>query len=132
MDVIKSGGYKISALDIEKELLAHPQIEDVAVMGISDPVWGQRIFSLLVLKPEFAADKFNKADYTKWCKERLPVASVPTLVKIIDQMPRVSCIRTWHFSYLLFLKLILSFKNQLGKVNKKELIKKYEAERSFI
>ena len=47
VDVIKSGGYKISALDIEKELLAYPLIEDVSVMGISDPVWGQRIFSVI-------------------------------------------------------------------------------------
>lgn len=90
VDVIKSGGYKISALDIEKELLAHPQIEEVSVMGISDPVWGQRIFSLIVLKPEFTAEQFDKAEYTRWCKERLPVASVPTLVKIVDQLPKVN------------------------------------------
>ena len=105
MDVIKSGGYKISALDIEKELLGHPLIEDVAVMGISDPVWGQKIFSLLVLKPN-TADKFNQEEYIKWCKTRLPKQSVPKLLKIIDKMPR----------------------NQLGKVNKKELIKIYEKE----
>jgi len=109
VDVIKSGGYKISALDIEKELLAYPLIEEVCVMGISDPEWGQRIFSLIVLK-EDCADKFDKAEYIKWCKTRLPRASVPTLVKAIDKLP----------------------KNQLGKVNKKELIKKYEAENSFL
>ena len=103
VDVIKSGGYKISALEIEKELLGHPLIDDVAVMGISDLVWGQRIFSLLVLKQD-AQDKFDQAEYVKWCKQRLPKQSVPTLIKIIDKMPR----------------------NQLGKVNKKELIKTYE------
>ena len=103
VDVIKSGGYKISALDIEKELLGYPLIDDVAVMGISDPVWGQRIFSLLVLKAE-TADKFDQSEYVKWCKSRLPKQSVPTLIKVIDKMPR----------------------NQLGKVNKKELIKTYE------
>ncbi len=35
VDVIKSGGYKISALDIEKEILAHPQIDDVSILGLS-------------------------------------------------------------------------------------------------
>ena len=101
MDVIKSGGYKISALDIEKELLGYPLIEDVAVMGISDAMWGQRIFSLLVLKPDV---QFDQNEYVKWCKVRLPKQSVPTLIKVIEKMPR----------------------NQLGKVNKKELIKTYE------
>lgn len=110
VDIIKSGGYKISALDIEKELLTHPQIDEVSVMGISDPTWGQRIFSLIVLKPTCATEQFIKADYIKWCKKRLPTASVPTLIKIVDKLP----------------------KNQLGKVNKKELIKKYELERGFL
>ena len=57
-------------------------------MGISDPEWGQRIFSLIVLK-EDCADKFDKAEYIKWCKTRLPRASVPTLVKTIDKLPKV-------------------------------------------
>ena len=100
VDVIKSGGYKISALDIEKELLAHPQIEDVAVMGMPDPVWGQRVFSLIVLKQ--ASDLLDEEAFKKWCSERLPKYSVPTVIKTIDKMPR----------------------NMMGKVNKKELIDK--------
>lgn len=105
VDVIKSGGYKISALDIEKELLGHDLIDDVTVIGLQDPVWGQKIFALVVLKQalqnEFCADEFKK-----WCKQRLPKQSVPKMVKVIEKMPR----------------------NQLGKVNKKELIKIYEKE----
>ncbi len=66
VDVIKSGGYKISALDIEKEILAHAQIDDVAVMGLSDPVWGQRVFALLVLKPN--VKEFKQDDFVQWCK----------------------------------------------------------------
>jgi malonyl-CoA/methylmalonyl-CoA synthetase len=104
VDVIKSGGFKISALDIEREILAHPQIDDVAIMGLSDATWGQKIFALLVLKEN--TNKFDQEEFIKWCKERLPNHSVPRLVKIIDKMPR----------------------NLLGKVNKKELVKKYEAE----
>ncbi len=105
VDVIKSGGYKISALDIEKEILGHPLIDDVAIMGLSDPVWGQRIFALIVLKQN-STNKFDFDEFKKWCKSRLPKYSVPKVVKIIDKMPR----------------------NQLGKVNKKELIKVYEKE----
>lgn len=105
MDVIKSGGYKISALDIEKEILAHPEIADVAVMGMSDSVWGQRVFSLIVLKHN--ENNFDEKKFKTWCTKRLPKYSVPTVIKFIDKLPR----------------------NMMGKVNKKELIKDYEAKK---
>ncbi len=105
VDVIKSGGYKISALDIEKVILSNENVEDVAIMGLSDPLWGQRIFALLVLKPQ-TASKFTQDEFKTWCKANLPKYQVPKLIKIIDKMPR----------------------NLLGKVNKKELIKIYEKE----
>ena len=40
-DIIKTGGYKISALEIERELLEHSALQDVAVLGIPDKVWGE-------------------------------------------------------------------------------------------
>jgi len=104
VDVIKSGGYKISALDIEKEILAHPLISDVAILGLADLKWGQKIFALIVLKKQNNEVEFCENEFIKWCKTRLPNYSVPKIITIIDLMPR----------------------NLLGKVNKKELIKKYE------
>jgi malonyl-CoA/methylmalonyl-CoA synthetase len=117
VDVIKSGGYKISALDIEKELLAHPSVEDVCVIGLSDATWGQLVCSLLVLKPSSSSSssssdaatrvrEFDENEFVEWCKQRLPKYSVPRRIKLLDKLPR----------------------NQLGKVNKKELVKIYEAE----
>lgn len=49
-DIIKSGGYKISALDVEKYLLSHPDIEEVAVIGAPDEEWGERVAAVVVLK----------------------------------------------------------------------------------
>ena len=43
VDIIKSGGFKLSALEIERVLLAHPAIAECAVLGIPDPVWGERV-----------------------------------------------------------------------------------------
>lgn len=103
VDVIKSGGYKISALDIEKVILSYPLVEDVAVMGLEDHIWGQRVFSLLQLKLEFVKI-FDKKEFVTWCNQYLPKYSVPTVIEIIDKIPR----------------------NQLGKVNKKTLIRNYE------
>lgn len=105
VDVIKSGAYKISALDIERELLAHPLVDDVAVMGLSDEVWGQKVFALIVLKENNKAS-FDQEEFIRWCKERLPKQSVPKLIKLVDKMPR----------------------NLLGKVNKRDLINTYEKE----
>ena len=42
-DIIKSGGFKISALDIERVILAHPSIVECAVVGVDDATWGQRV-----------------------------------------------------------------------------------------
>ncbi|CAF0870935.1 unnamed protein product [Brachionus calyciflorus] len=103
VDVIKSGGHKISALDVEKEIMAYDMIEDCSVMGLSDAIWGQRVFALIVLKAK-NEDKFNRDVFLNWCKLRMPKYCVPSLIKIVQHIP----------------------KNQLGKVNKKELIQFYE------
>ena len=43
VDIIKSVGYKLSALEIENTLLAHPQIAEVAVVDIADRTWGAAV-----------------------------------------------------------------------------------------
>ena len=50
VDIIKSGGYKISALDIERVLLEHPNIAEVAVLGIPDPNYEQIIGAVVASK----------------------------------------------------------------------------------
>lgn len=49
-DIIKSGGYKISALDVEKHLLSHPDTDEVTVVGVPDEIWGERVAAIVVLK----------------------------------------------------------------------------------
>lgn len=53
VDIIKSAGYKISALDIERDLLEHPSIQECAVVGVEDIDMGQLITALIVLKPVY-------------------------------------------------------------------------------
>uniref|UniRef100_A0A3B3VUT0 Acyl-CoA synthetase family member 3 n=1 Tax=Poecilia latipinna TaxID=48699 RepID=A0A3B3VUT0_9TELE len=50
VDIIKSGGYKISALEVERHLLAHPDIVDVAVIGAKDATWGQKVTAVVQLQ----------------------------------------------------------------------------------
>ena len=48
VDIIKSGGFKISAREIETVLRKHPGLDDVAVVGVPDEEWGQRIAAAVV------------------------------------------------------------------------------------
>jgi acyl-coenzyme A synthetase/AMP-(fatty) acid ligase len=48
--VLKTGGYKVSALDIERALLDHPSIAEAIVVGIDDAEFGQRVAAAVVLK----------------------------------------------------------------------------------
>ena len=50
VDIIKPGGYKLSALEIENTLLAHPQIAEVVVVGIADRTWGEAVAAVVALK----------------------------------------------------------------------------------
>lgn len=107
--MIKSGGFKINARDIEKEILAHPCVDEVAVMGLDDVEWGQIVFALVVLKPDWKLrfmneDRFSTEDLIKWLRPRLPKHCMPKKFKKVDNIPR----------------------NQMGKINKRDLIKMHQ------
>ncbi|KAJ9602991.1 hypothetical protein H2200_012286 [Cladophialophora chaetospira] len=50
IDILKSGGYKISALDVERQILEHPKIAEAIVVGVDDAEYGQRIAAAVVLR----------------------------------------------------------------------------------
>lgn len=85
VDIIKSGGYKISALEIEEELRKHKAIADVAVVGIPDDEWGERVVAAIVLVEK----SINPiAELTSWLRDRIPGYRVPRVYKAIDALPR--------------------------------------------
>ena len=98
VDIIKSGGYKISALEIEEVLRTHPEIADCGVVGIADDEWGELVAAVLVLK----ANNLNTNELNSWIRERLPAYKVPRRYYIASDLPR----------------------NAMGKVTKNDL-KKY-------
>jgi len=87
-------------LEIEKHLLSRPNIMDVAVVGVEDPQWGQRVAAVAVPK-----DKNSILDLKSikdWASSRMAPYKIPTLLRVYkDGLPR----------------------NVMGKVNKKELVK---------
>jgi malonyl-CoA/methylmalonyl-CoA synthetase len=96
VDIIKTGGEKVSALEIEEVYRTHPGIIDVAVVGLADQEWGQRVAAAVVGAPDLDAD-----DLRAWGKTQLAAAKVPTRFTFVADLPR----------------------NTLGKVMKPEVAK---------
>lgn len=100
-DIIKSAGNKISALDIERVLLSHPQVQECAVFGLDDEKWGQVVAALIR-----SSSKELTPSVSEYCKPRLADNSTPRKVWFVSEIP----------------------KNAMGKVNKKALAITYSNE----
>jgi malonyl-CoA/methylmalonyl-CoA synthetase len=85
VDIIKTGGYKVSALEIEEVLRAHPAIAECAVVGIADPEWGERVALAVELKPGASV---NLEDLQTWAKPQLAPYKVPRALRSVDTLPR--------------------------------------------
>ena len=85
VDIIKSGGYKLSALEIESVLLDHDNIEQCAVVGVADKTWGEAVAVACVLQPDSELD-LKELKY--WCHDRMSKYKIPKQLKIVEQLPR--------------------------------------------
>ncbi|MBX9256586.1 AMP-binding protein [Desmonostoc muscorum CCALA 125] len=85
VDIIKTGGYKVSALEIEEVLRTHPDIQECAVVGVADIEWGERVCAALVLQ---GSQTLTLESLRSWAKEQLAVYKVPTQILIVEELPR--------------------------------------------
>ncbi|WP_026951742.1 acyl-CoA synthetase [Algoriphagus mannitolivorans] len=83
VDIIKSGGYKISALEIEEILRKHPAIKDCGVVGIPDEEWGELVSAALVTLEEVDIKALNH-----WMREQMPAYKTPRKYIILEDLPR--------------------------------------------
>jgi malonyl-CoA/methylmalonyl-CoA synthetase len=86
-DIIKTGGYKVSALEIENILLEHPDVREASVVGVDDPTWGQVVCAALVMAPESVLTPESLRD---WAKERLASYKAPSRILFLSKLPRNS------------------------------------------
>ncbi|EWC44950.1 hypothetical protein DRE_01009 [Drechslerella stenobrocha 248] len=100
VDIIKSGGYKVSALDVEREILSNiPDVKEVAVVGIPDDEWGEKVAAVLTM--EAGKEELELKAFRDMLRSHLAPYKIPTLLAIIPRIER----------------------NAMGKVNKKQLAK---------
>jgi malonyl-CoA/methylmalonyl-CoA synthetase len=102
VDIIKTGGYKVSALEIEEVIRTHPAVSDCAVVGLVDPEWGERVAAAVELR---ARAMLSLDDLQAWTKARLALYKIPRELHCIPSLPR----------------------NAMGKVVKPELAKLIQA-----
>ena len=84
--LIKTGGENVYPNEVEAVLREHPQIADVAVIGIPDQTWGEAIKAFVVLAPDSAA--IDGEQITKWCRDKLTGFKIPKYYEFINEIPR--------------------------------------------
>ncbi|KAH0290044.1 AMP-binding enzyme [Aureobasidium namibiae CBS 147.97] len=99
-DIIKTGGEKVSALEIEREILALPEVREVAVLGLPSQMWGQKVVAVVVLSEGTdSKPSWELADLRKSLRNRLVGYKIPQDLVVVQTIKR----------------------NAMGKINKKEL-----------
>ncbi|HTJ82784.1 MAG TPA: long-chain fatty acid--CoA ligase, partial [Polyangiaceae bacterium] len=84
-DILQTGGEKVSALEVEEALREHPAVGEVAVVGVPDPEWGDRVVACVVPK---VGGAIEPEELRRFAKERLAPFKVPKDVRIFAALPR--------------------------------------------
>ena len=84
-DMVITGGFNVYSTEVEQALLAHPAIQDCAVVGLPDPKWGERITAVLQLLP---GQEVELAEVTAFVKARIGSVKTPKQVEVWPDLPR--------------------------------------------
>ena len=85
VDIIKSGGYKLSALEIEATLLTHPAIRECAVIGLPDDTWGEVVAVAVVASD---GEQIELPDLKEWATERMSAYKIPKSLLLLEDLPK--------------------------------------------
>ena len=84
-DVIISGGENVSSIEVEDAIFSHPDVSEVAVIGVPDEKWGEAVKAVCVPKPGAQVDSES---VIAWARARIAGFKVPRSVDIIAALPR--------------------------------------------
>lgn len=85
VDILKTGGHKVSALEIEEALREHPAVAECAVVGVPDAEWGERVAAAVVLNE---GDVLDLSSFRAWARELLATHKLPSRLLVVDALPR--------------------------------------------
>ena len=92
VDIIKSGGYKLSALEIEAVLLTHEAVAECGVVGVPDEVWGEALVAFVVMSSPGANSEsptqLSYDDMKSWCSNRMSSYKIPKKLVVLEALPR--------------------------------------------
>jgi fatty-acyl-CoA synthase len=86
-DLVKSGGEWISSVELENEIMAHPQVKEAAVIGIQDEKWGERPLACVVPRD---GEDISADDLRGFLDGRVPKWWIPNEIELIDEVPKTS------------------------------------------
>ncbi|KAK1981244.1 AMP-binding enzyme [Colletotrichum cereale] len=98
-DIIKTGGEKVSALEVERELLSLPEVAEAAVVAVPSGKWGSKVGAVVILDKD-VVPHWSPMAMRRALRDRLVNYKIPQVLKVVDHIPR----------------------NAMGKINKKQLV----------
>ncbi|EFQ25433.1 AMP-binding enzyme [Colletotrichum graminicola] len=98
-DIIKTGGEKVSALEVERELLSLPEVAEAAVVAVPSGKWGSKVGAVVILNMD-VVPHWSPMAMRRALRDRLVNYKIPQVLKVVDHIPR----------------------NAMGKINKKQLV----------
>jgi malonyl-CoA/methylmalonyl-CoA synthetase len=85
IDILKTGGHKVSALEIEEVLRTHPAVGECAVVGVPDVEWGDLVCAAVEVR---AGQDLSLEWLQSWAKDRLAPYKIPRRLRIVEALPR--------------------------------------------
>jgi acyl-CoA synthetase (AMP-forming)/AMP-acid ligase II len=86
-DVIISGGENVSSIEVEDALFSHPEVAEVAVIGVPDEQWGELVLALVVRTP---GSTLAEADLIAYAKTKLAGYKCPKRIEFRDELARTA------------------------------------------
>ncbi|MHB8917638.1 MAG: AMP-binding protein, partial [Desulfocucumaceae bacterium] len=86
-DMIKTGGENVPSIKVEATILAHPQVEAAAVVGLPHPHWAEAVTAVVVPRK---GSSLAEEDVIEWCRQELGGFQVPKAVIFVDDLPRTT------------------------------------------
>lgn len=84
-EILKVGGHRVSAVEIEQEICRHLDVQEAAVVGAPDDIEGEIPIAFVVAKPGAVVDG---PALRRFCRDRLPIYKVPKIVYFVASLPR--------------------------------------------